>query len=48
MIPYLIEQQANGKFPLEKLITYYKVDEHRKAFSDVAATKVMKAVLLWE
>ncbi|KAB9006574.1 hypothetical protein FH972_026928 [Carpinus fangiana] len=46
-IPYLIEQHKAGKFPLEKLITYYDIKDHEKAFADTKGGRTIKAVLQW-
>lgn len=47
-IPKLIEYYRAGKFPFDKLITYYKFEEINKAFEDIHAGKVAKAVLVME
>jgi Zn-dependent alcohol dehydrogenase len=47
MIPYLIGQHSQGKFPLERLITYYDFKDYEKAFEDVTSGKTVKAVLRW-
>lgn len=47
MIPYLIEKQYEGKFPLEKLITVYDSKDFLQAFSDMEEGKVLKPVLRW-
>ncbi|KAL4790370.1 chaperonin 10-like protein [Aspergillus venezuelensis] len=46
-LPYLIEQQAKGLFPLEEMVTYYPVNEFEKAFKEVKEGKALKGVLLW-
>jgi Zn-dependent alcohol dehydrogenase len=47
MIPYLVEQNKQGRFPLQKLITYYAVEDHQRAFDDVKNGRTVKAVLRW-
>ncbi|KAL3450255.1 chaperonin 10-like protein [Aspergillus insuetus] len=47
MIPYLVEQNKQGRFPLQKLITYYAVEDHQRAFDDVKNGRAVKAVLRW-
>ncbi|KAF5604283.1 alcohol dehydrogenase [Fusarium pseudocircinatum] len=47
LIPFLIEQHAQGKYPIEKLITYYDVKDFEQAISDTKSGKALKAVLKW-
>jgi Zn-dependent alcohol dehydrogenase len=47
MIPYLMEKQYEGKFPLDKLIKVYDSDDFLQAFSDMKEGKVLKPVLRW-
>lgn len=47
MIPFLIEQHRQGKYPLEKLIRYYKVKDIRQALHDMKSGQVLKPVLIW-
>jgi len=47
MIPYLIEQHKDGRFPLEKFIKYYDVKDFQEAFADMAAARAIKPVLIW-
>ncbi|OGM49495.1 alcohol dehydrogenase [Aspergillus bombycis] len=48
MIPYLIDQHKQGKFPVEKLITYYPVEHYQQAFRDLKHGRAIKAVLRWK
>ncbi|KAM0209920.1 hypothetical protein ACHAPA_007201 [Fusarium lateritium] len=47
MIPFLIQQHAEGNYPLEELITYYKAEDFETAFSDTEKGLTIKAVLKW-
>ncbi|KAJ4249861.1 hypothetical protein NW762_012204 [Fusarium torreyae] len=47
MIPFLIEKHAEGAYPLEELITYYKAEDFENAFSDTEKGDAIKAVLKW-
>ena len=47
MIPYLIEQHSQGKFPLEQIVTHYQVDEYALALRDMELGDTIKPVLLW-
>jgi aryl-alcohol dehydrogenase len=47
-IPKLIELWQQGRFPLEKLITYYHFDDINRALQDSRNGKVIKAVLVWD
>lgn len=47
MLPYLMEQQRAGNFPLEEIVSYYDVKDHAKAFEDSRSGKAIKAVLCW-
>ncbi|KAL3487198.1 chaperonin 10-like protein [Aspergillus germanicus] len=46
-LPYLIEQHAQGRFPLDEMVTYYPVAEYERAFKEVKEGKALKGVLLW-
>lgn len=48
MLPYLIEQHRKGEFPLEKMITYYPVEEYQRALDDLKCGRAIKAVLRWK
>lgn len=47
MIPFLIEQHHQGKYPLEKLSRYYNVKDIRQALHDMKSGQVLKPVLIW-
>ncbi|KAJ5350817.1 hypothetical protein N7541_008544 [Penicillium brevicompactum] len=47
MLPYLIEQHSKGEFPLDKIVSFYKVEDYETAFKDIKVGKALKAVLLW-
>ncbi|KAH6994701.1 alcohol dehydrogenase [Fusarium venenatum] len=47
LVPFLIEQYAQGKYPIDDLITYYDVKDFEKAISDTKSGKALKAVLKW-
>jgi len=44
-LPKLIEHQRQGRFPFERLITYYPFEEINAAVADSAAGRTIKAVL---
>lgn len=44
-VPRLIELHQQGKFPLEKLITFYDFEQFEEAMRDSKSGKVIKAVL---
>lgn len=44
-IPMLIELQRQGRFPFEKLITYYPFEEINQALEDMEQGRVIKPVL---
>jgi aryl-alcohol dehydrogenase len=46
-LPKLIELQALGRFPIEKLITFYKFKDVNQAIEDSLAGKCIKPVLLF-
>jgi aryl-alcohol dehydrogenase len=46
-IPRLVQLQQQGKFPLEKLVTTYKLDEVNKAAHDTEAGVSVKPVLVF-
>ncbi|BCS30147.1 NAD(P)-dependent alcohol dehydrogenase [Aspergillus puulaauensis] len=48
MIPYLIEQTKQGRFPMQKLLTFYPVEQYREAFQDLKQGRAIKGVLRWK
>ncbi|KAL6364282.1 hypothetical protein LRP88_02201 [Fusarium phalaenopsidis] len=46
-IPYLIDLHSQGLLPLERLITYYSIQDYEKAIADVVGGLAIKAVILW-
>ena len=44
-IPKLIKLHQEGRFPLEKLITFYDFEQLEQAMQDSKSGKVVKAVL---
>jgi aryl-alcohol dehydrogenase len=44
-IPYLAQLNADGKFPFDELITYYRLDQINEAAADSLAGKVVKPVI---
>ncbi|KIW59845.1 hypothetical protein PV05_00111 [Exophiala xenobiotica] len=47
MLPFLMQQQEAGNFPLEDIVSYYDVKDYAQAFEDARSGKVVKAVLKW-
>lgn len=47
MLPRLIELHAQGKLPVEEMITVYEVGAFAEAIADVRSGKTIKAVLIW-
>ena len=47
-LPYLMEEQRKGNFPLQEFIAYYDVKDYGKALHDTHTGKVIKAVLKWD
>lgn len=47
MMPYLVKENAAGKFPLEEIVSYYNAQDFAQAFEDSRSGKVIKAVLKW-
>lgn len=45
-IPRLVELYRQGRFPLDKLVTFYPLDDIQQAVADSEAGRVVKAVLL--
>ncbi|PNS14604.1 hypothetical protein CAC42_2661 [Sphaceloma murrayae] len=48
MALYLIEQQRQGRFPLEKLIKTYDYRDFQQALDDTKSGRTIKAVLTWK
>ena len=44
-IPKLIELYSQGRFPFDRLITFYPFDDINKAVEDMVKGRVMKPVL---
>ncbi|KAL3472175.1 chaperonin 10-like protein [Aspergillus californicus] len=47
-IATLIKWYREGRFPMEKLITYFKADEFKEALAGLDDGSVVKAVLKWD
>lgn len=47
-LPMLLDANAEGKFPYERLIQTYPVKQFAKAMEDMESGKVIKPVLLWD
>ncbi|KIW16585.1 hypothetical protein PV08_03773 [Exophiala spinifera] len=47
ILPYLVEQYREGKFPVDKLCKVYPASEIDQAISDIKSGKVIKPVLAW-
>ncbi|KAK3392725.1 chaperonin 10-like protein [Podospora didyma] len=46
-IPYLMEMQAKGLFPMDRFISYYDMKDYATAIEDTKTGKAIKAVLKW-
>ncbi|KAJ8071411.1 hypothetical protein OCU04_001732 [Sclerotinia nivalis] len=46
-IPEMIKWYKNGKFPIDRMVKTYKVDDFAQAISDMDSGKTVKPVLLW-
>ncbi len=46
-IPQMIEWYRDGKFPLEKLVTFMPVKDFQKALQGVETGDIIKPVLVW-
>ena len=44
-IPRLVELQRQGRFPFEKLVTYYEFDQINQAVEDAEAGRTIKPIL---
>ena len=44
-IPQLIEYYRQGRFPIDRLISFYPMSEINKAIEDAASGKILKAIL---
>jgi aryl-alcohol dehydrogenase len=47
-LPILIDYWRQGRFPFDRLLTFYRFDEIARAFADVHHGRVIKPVLLME
>ncbi|KAK3045544.1 hypothetical protein LTR09_012882 [Extremus antarcticus] len=47
MVPYLIDQHRRGRFPLERLVKTYDIDNFQIAIEDAKAGNCIKPVILW-
>lgn len=48
LLPWIMQQQQAGNFPLEKLISYYNIDNFAQAFRDASTGKAVKPVIIWK
>jgi len=46
-IPKMIEWYREGKFPIEKLVRHYPVEQFQQAFDDSSSGVSVKPVLIW-
>ncbi|KAL1613974.1 hypothetical protein SLS54_010121 [Diplodia seriata] len=46
-VPQMIEWYRAGKFPVDRLVKYYKADEWRKAVDEMHSGHAVKAVITW-
>ncbi|KKY13601.1 putative alcohol [Diplodia seriata] len=46
-VPQMIEWYRAGKFPVDRLVKYYKADEWRKAVDEMHSGHTVKAVITW-
>jgi Zn-dependent alcohol dehydrogenase len=47
MIPLLVQEHSRGRFPLEKIVKRYKVEDFATALEDMSSGRVIKPVLVW-
>lgn len=47
MIAYLMDQHAQGNYPIEELVTFYNVKDFDKAIKEMKDGTALKAVLKW-
>jgi aryl-alcohol dehydrogenase len=47
-LPQLIDYWRQGRFPFDRLLTFYRLDQIASAFADIHHGKVIKPVLLME
>ena len=47
MIPELVGLYRNGRFPFDRLLTFYDFADINTAVADVLAARVVKPVLVW-
>ncbi|KAF9891712.1 hypothetical protein FE257_003724 [Aspergillus nanangensis] len=47
-IPEMTKLHRSGHFPLQKLCTFYGIDEFEQAIADVNAGKIVKPILRWD
>jgi len=47
-IPELVSYVKDGRFPIERLATYYKLDEIGKAFEDQGSGKAIKPIIMMD
>lgn len=47
-IPQMIKYYQEWKFPVDKLVSYYKFEDINKAYSNIAAKKVIRPVITFD
>ncbi|KAK4154680.1 aryl-alcohol dehydrogenase [Chaetomidium leptoderma] len=47
-IPFLMEEHAKGRFPMEEFVRCYDFEDYEKAIEDTHSGKTIKAVLTWK
>ena len=48
IIPLICDMYVNGKFPLDKILSFYKLEEIDQAMEDSEAGRIIKPVLLFD
>jgi aryl-alcohol dehydrogenase len=47
-IPKLVEWNKRGKFPVEKFVKYYPIEEINQAIADSKTGKVVKPIIVFD
>ncbi|KAL2786100.1 chaperonin 10-like protein [Aspergillus keveii] len=47
MIPLLVQEHLQGRFPLDKIVKNYEIQDFAKAIDDMSSGRTIKPVLVW-
>ena len=47
MVPYLLNAYRQGRYPFDRLVSFYDLNNYAQAFADMESGEVIKPVIRW-